>query len=262
MKKLICILVLSNSAFANVALTEAPEQFCQSSKEYITVFRYLETQKTFSLKKDEIMKIADIASKGCNRSAKRFIEINELLMKAGLETSDALKIAMKFTNRSDLSTDTFATIFKETFLKEYLDLDLKSSVDFSLKLALETDGDPVMIKNDFEKIVKFCLDQKGLDLSGPKCSDLAAKVAMTGIKLKTEMATVFRENYDFLINKNGADIATYKALEISLKLINAGPLSATNFKDAYKFAISKTGLDLGKLEALNYAELMASRSKL
>ncbi|MGZ3788233.1 MAG: hypothetical protein ACXVLQ_06895 [Bacteriovorax sp.] len=262
MKKFICLFMLSNVAFANAEAIKEKDQFCHSSKEYITVFRYLEAQKNFSLKKEEMMKIADVASKGCNGAARRFIEINDLLIKAGLETSDALKIAMKFTDKSDQTTDTFATIFKETFLKEYLDLDLKTSLEFSLKLAFDNENDPAMIKNDFQKIVKFCLDHKGLDLSGPKCSDLAAKVAGSGAKFKLEMAPTFLGHYDFLTDKEGADLATYKALEVSLKLIDAGPLSVVNFKDAYKFAISKSGLDLTKSEAINYAELMAQRSKL
>ena len=272
MKSFACLIVLSSSVYASGDLlrdqekvqvpvqVSVQEKFCQSTKEYITVFRYLEVQKTFTLKKEEMMKIADVVSKGCNGAAKRFIETNDLLMKAGVETSDALKLAMKFADKSDQTTDTFATIFKETFLKEYLDLDLRTAIDFSMKLSLEAEGDAVLIKNDFQKIVKFCLDNKGLDLSGPKCSDLASKVAASGTKYKLEMSPTFFEHYSFLTDKDGADLATYKALEISVKLIDAGPLSANNFKDAYKFAISKTGLDLGKSQAIGYAEQMALRS--
>lgn len=268
MKKIACLMILSNSVFASGDLlreqekvqVQVEEKFCQSTKEYITAFRYLEAQKAFTLKKDDMMKIADVVSKGCNGAAKRFIETNDLLVKAGVKTDDALKLAMKFAEKSDQTTNTFATIFKETFLKEYLDLDLRTAIDFSMKLSLEADGDAVMIKNDFQKIVKFCLDNKGLDLSGPKCSDLAAKVAASGSKYKLEMSPTFFEHYSFLTDKDGADLATYKALEISVKLIEAGPLSANNFKDAYKFAISKKGLDQGKSQAISYAEQMALRS--
>jgi hypothetical protein len=274
MKKFACLLLLSNSLLAgedllqdqgkytNISKEKSKDILCQSTKEYITVFRYLESQKAFSLKKPDMMKIADVASKGCNGAAKRLIETNDLLLKAGLETSDSLKIAMKFTEKSDQTTEAFAAIFKETFLKEYLDLDIKTSIDLSLKLSAEADGDTTMIKNDFQKIVKFCLDHKGLDLSGPKCSDLALKVAVCGTKFKMEMAPSFLEHYNYLTDKEGVDLTTYKALETSLKLIAGGPLSPNNFKDAYKFAISKTGLDLSKIEAISYAELMASRSKL
>jgi hypothetical protein len=263
--------MLVSTAFANndllndknkIGEQNAKDKFCHSSKEYITAFRYLEAQKTFSLKKADIMKIADTVSGGCNGAAKRFIDTNDLLVKAGVETSDSIKIAMKFSDKTDQTTDTFATIFKETFLKEYLDLDLKTSIDFSLKLSADAEGDPAMIKNDFQKIVKFCLDHKGLDLSGPKCSDLALKVAASGTKYKIEMSPTFFENYEFLTDKDGADLPTYKALEISVKSVDYGPLSASNFKEAYKFAISKTGLDLVKAEAISYAELMAHRSKL
>lgn len=260
MKYFASFFLMSTATFASVQSPNEEIKLCESTKEYITVYRYLDAQKAFALKKEDIMKLADNASKGCSGAARRFIEVNDLLVKASVETSDALKLAMKFTNKDDLVTNAFTTIFKETFLKEYLDLDLKDSIDFALKLSVESSGDPKRIKNDFQKIVKFCLEQSGLDLSGPKCSELAGKVATSGVKFQTEMSSSFLDHFNYLTDKAEADLPTYKALDLSLKLINAGPLSVNNFKDAYKFATSKTGLDLGKVEAINYAELMAQRS--
>ncbi len=233
---------------------------CHSTKEYITTFRYLEDKKVFLLKKVDMMKIADVVSKGCSGAAKRFIEITDLLVKAQVETSDSIKLAMEFSAKNDQTGQAFIAIFKEAFLKEYLDLDIKSAIDFSRKLSLDKEGDPQMIKNDFQKIVKFCLAQKSLDLSGPKCSELASKVVISGTKFNTEMSPIFLDNYEYLTDTEGVNLSTYKAIEISLKLIESGPLSAENFKDAYKFAMSKSGLDLGKEAAINYAEIMAQRS--
>lgn len=238
------------------------KKLCHSSKEYITTFRYLEGQKQFSLKRDDLMKIADSVSQGCENSAKRFIDTNELLIKAGLETSDALKISMKFSLQSNESSQTFTTIFKEAFLKDYLDLDLKTATELALKLATNQSGDAIMIRNDFQNIVKFCLENKGLDLSGPKCSELASKIANYGVTYKQEMGRVFVELFDFLTKKSGANLTTYKGLEIALKMSEHGPFVAKNFQEAYRFAISKKGLDLTKNEAINFSELMAKRSSL
>lgn len=262
MKIFICLIILSSSSslFAESNIDKTIN--CYSAKEYITTYRYLEEKKVFSLKKNDIMAVADVVSKGCSGAAKRFIEVNDLLVKADVETSESIKIGIIFSAKNDQTTDTFMAIFKETFLKEYLDLDIKNAIDFSMKLSLEEDGNPKMIKNDFQKIVNFCLDQKSLDLSGVKCSSLASAVVINGIKFKVEMAPIFLDHYHFLTDKDGADVSTYKALEISLKLIGSGPLSALNFKEAYKFAISKTGLDLEKIKAINYGELMAQRSVL
>ena len=262
MKILFCLIILSMSSYVVAAIDIEKIQNCHSTKEYVTSFRYLEDKKAFSLKKNDIMKVADGVSKGCSGAAKRFIEITDLLVKAEVETSEAIKIGMEFSAKNEQMTDTFITIFKETFLKEYLDLNIASAIDFSRKLSLEKDGNPKMIKNDFQKIVRFCLDQKSLDLSGPKCSDLASRVAVSGTKFNIEMAPIFLEHYDFLTAKEGINLSTYKALEISLKLIGGGPLSAENLKDAYKFATSKSGLDQGVEAAINYAELMALRSTL
>ena len=256
----IMVCLISTKTFAQSLNDQI--QNCYSTKEYITTFRYLEDKKIFLLKKEDIMKVADVVSQGCDGAAKRFIEITDLLVKSKVETSESIKLAIEFSKKNDQASQAFIAIFKEKFLKEYLDLDIKSAIDFSKKLSLETDGDPNMIKNDFQKIVKFCLDQNSLDLSGPRCSELASKVVQSGTKFKTEMSSVFLDHFDFLTDSKGVSLPTYKALEISLKLINAGQLSAVNFKDAYKFAISKSGLDLTKVAAINYAELMAQRSVL
>ena len=264
MKFTSAILLFSSGAINFLQAAEIPQskfQLCESTKEYITSYRYLESQKAFALKKDDIMKISDKISKGCSGAAKRFVDVNELLIKSSVETSDAIKIALKFTDKSDLMTEAFMTVFKETFLKEYLDLDLSDSIDFALKLALETEANPSIVKSDFQKIVKFCMSQSGLDLTGAKCSQMANKVVLAGAQFQMEMSPTFLGQYDYLTDKSGADLPTYKALELSLKLIEAGPKSVENFKDAYKFASSKTGLDLAKNEAINYAELMALRSK-
>ena len=260
MKFLFCLIIFSISSYAVASPTNEKFKNCHSSKEYITTFRYLEEKKAFLLKKNDMMKVADVVSKGCSGAAKRFIEVTDLLVKAEVQTSESIKIGMEFSAKNDQTLSTFVTIFKETFLKEYLDLNIVSAIDFSKKLSLLEDGDPKMIKNDFQKVVKFCLDQKSLDLSGPKCSDLASRVALSGTKFNVEMAPVFLEHFDFLTAKEGVNLSTYKALEISLKLIVGGLLSAENFKDAYRFGISKSGLDLGKEAAINYAELMALRS--
>lgn len=260
MKKIFFLSLFCSTTLAAVPVTE--KKLCHSSKEYITTFRYLESQKQFSLKKDDVMKIADTISKGCENSAKRFIDINTLLVKAGLETSDALKIAMKFSQQSDEASLTFTTIFKEAFLKDYLDLDLKTATDLALNLATNQNGDAIMIRNDFQNIVRFCLENKGLDLSGPKCSELASKIAAYGVIYKQEMGKVFTELFQFLTKKSGADLATYKGLEVALKMTEHGPFATKNFQDAYRFAVSKKGLDLTKSEAINFSELMAKRSSL
>ncbi|EQC48873.1 hypothetical protein M899_0623 [Bacteriovorax sp. BSW11_IV] len=260
MKKMIFMLIATNSVYAAVPKTNLETKLCHSSKEYITTFRYLESEKQFSLERNDIKKIADTVSRGCENAAKRFIDVNSLLVKAGVQTADAIKIAMKYSNQSDEGANTYITIFKEAFLKDYLDLDVKAATELAEKLSFDKDGDAVMIKNDFQKIVRFCLDNKGLDLSGPRCAEIATKIADYGVKYNQEMGYVFTELFTFLTKKSGADLATYKGLELAIKLTENGPLVAKNFQDAYKFAISKKGLDYSKSEAINFAELMTSRS--
>ncbi|MDD0852060.1 hypothetical protein HBN50_03085 [Halobacteriovorax sp. GB3] len=261
MKKTFFTLLLIPSLVPSLTHAEyAPIKQCSSSKEYITTYNYLKNKKEYSLKNNDLLRVSDSVSKGCTNAAKRFISISNLLVKAGLETSDAINTALKFSDKSDRSSETFITIFKESFLKEYLDLDIKSAVDTALSLSLKEIEDPILIRNDFQKIVRFCLSSRGFDMSGKHCAKLASDVLQNTVKYNQAMSSYFLDLYEFSTENQKLNLAHFQALELAKEITSFGPESIKNFKNGYLFAISKKGLDKNKKEAIEFAKLMAKRT--
>ena len=63
------------------------------------------------------------------------------------------------------------------FLQNYLDMDLASSLKMARELSLEYRGNPMAAAMDYAKLTEFCVQEKGLDLSKPRCGKLAVRVA-------------------------------------------------------------------------------------
>jgi len=243
-------------------LAATPTQYdsCHSAKEYITTFNFLKQNDVMKLREDEIVKVANKVSDGCQFAAKRFIRIFRTLTKSGLEGSNALNLASEFALKSNEHTSTFLTLFSESFLEKYLDLNIKDAVNISKKLSLELSGDIQKIKKDFQKTVKFCLDERELNLNGIKCADIASKVVESGAKYNVEMADTFLSSLKYNTSKRGPNLVTYKAVNLSLELIKEGPLSYINFKHGFEFAKSKKNLDFSNQKAISFGKNLAKKS--
>jgi hypothetical protein len=255
--KLTTTLLLSTTAFAS---TNLKYESCHSAKEYITTFNFLKQNDILTLKEKELQKVATKVSKGCQDSAKRFIKIFSVLTKSGLEGSNALNLAAEFSLKSNTHTNTFLTIFSESFLEKYLDLNIKDAVNISKKLALDLEGNIIKIKNDFQNTVKFCLKEDELNLTGPRCADIATKVVESGAKYNTEMANTFINSFKYASSRKGPNLATFKAVNLSLDLVKHGPFSLKNFKDGFEFSREKKNLDFSNIQAINFGKELAKRS--
>ena len=141
-----------------------------------------------------------------------------------------------------------------------LDLDIKSAVDTALSLSLKEIEDPILIRNDFQKIVRFCLSSRGFDMSGKHCAKLASDVLQNTVKYNQAMSPYFLDLYEFSTENKKLNLAHFQALELAKEITSFGPESIKNFKNGYLFAISKKGLDKSKKEAIEFAKLMAKRT--
>lgn len=255
--KIMTTMLLTTATFAS---TQMKYETCHSAKEYITTFNYLKQNKVLTLKENELKKVATKVSSGCQQSAKRFIKIFRVLTKSGLEGSNALNIAADFSQKSNEHTNTFLTIFSESFLEKYLDLNIKDAVNISKKLAYDLEGNIGKIKSDFQKTVKFCLKEDELNLTGPKCAEIATKVVESGAKYNREMAPFFIKSFKYTSSRKGPNLATFKAVNLSLELVKYGPLSLQNFKDGFEFSREKKNLDLSNIQAINFGKELAKKS--
>ncbi len=239
---------------------------CYSSKEFITALEFLRSQKQFDLSEEQSRKTAESVAQSCLQkgadregTAKRFIRITELLVKAGLTSKNAIETALEFSARTDAETEAFITIFRYAFLKDYLDLDMFASMNMAKRLSMDFKGNTKTAVSDFEKIVKFCASEKYLDLPRPQCGETAARLAKLGENEPRGVAEAWISSYEFLRSqKKGPGLATVNALELSEELLNKyGTVGLDNFSHAFRYAINKKGLDMSNDEALKFARKMA-----
>jgi hypothetical protein len=271
MKKILIILALSFIilplfgksgkvlAAKNKEIKEYKTQ-CLASREYITSVRYLRKQKTFSLDEKQIRSLADSVSKGCTGASKRFILITKLLVKTGLDSRSALLMGVKLSHKTEKEVKTFTYIFKRSFLKSFLDLDIKTSIDIAYMLADKFDGNHSNSQRTFNQILKLCNSRGQLDMPNRTCAKLAARVAKSGENYKKPLGSGFKKLFHYLIKIDGPNLPTFKAIEISENILKNGPTAAKNFIQAYRFGVAKKGLNITRGQAIDFAKKLASRT--
>lgn len=259
----IFILTALNTQLAWSAKRQKDIEFldqCQSTREYITAVRFLRKKKDFSLDEKQVRTIADKVSLGCTGASKRFIIITNLLVKTGLDSKSAIEMGVKFASKSELEMKTFSYIYKRSFLKSYLDLDIRTSIEIAYSLADKFNGKHTNSQRTFNQVLRLCNNREQLDLPNKKCANLAARVAKAGEKYKKPLGDGFRSLFNYLIRKSGPNLPTFQAVEMSEVVMRSGPMSAKNFIQAYKFALSKNGLNVPRGKALEFAKKMGTRT--
>lgn len=233
---------------------------CLSSREYITAVNFLRKSKEFKLDEKQIRSIADQVSMGCSEASKRFIMITNLLVKSSLDSKSALEIAIKFASKTEEEVRTFIYIFKRSYLKNFLDLDIRTSVNVAMTLSDKFDGDQKNSQETFNEILRLCRSRNGLDMPNKKCAELAANVAKKGEKFKESVGKKFVHLFEYLIQTSGPNLPSFEAVKIAEELIAYGPMAYKNFYHGYKFALSKKGLNLSRNQSIEFGKKMAKRS--
>jgi hypothetical protein len=263
MKRILIILslIFSTQLFAKEKDGKKLIEGCLSSREYITAVNFLRKSKEFKLDEKQVRSIADKVSLGCTGASKRFIMITNLLVKSSLDSKSALEVAIKFASKAEAEVRTFIYIFKRSFLKNFLDLDIRTSVNVALKLSDKFDGDQKNSQYTFNEILRLCQSRNGLDMPNKKCAELAASVAKKGENYKEAVGKKFVHLFNYLVNRKGPNLPSFEAVKIADELIAFGPMVYKNFLQGYKFAISKKGLNLTRNQAIEFGKKMAKRSK-
>ena len=110
---------------------------CKISREYITTHKYLsEKLKDYGLESQQIDLIANKVSVGCTGAASRFIRSLKFLSQVEVGTREAIQISTELSNKTDQHTEVFLKVFKRSYFKSSLDLDLSTSLSFAKALSL------------------------------------------------------------------------------------------------------------------------------
>ncbi|MCB0421495.1 MAG: hypothetical protein KDD61_10900 [Bdellovibrionales bacterium] len=253
----IFITVLLCSSFHVFAKT-SPES-CLSAREFITTLEYLRSKKDFAMDDIHAQSLAHKVSKGCTGSAQRFITSVEVLSKVEAGTRVAMDIGLKLSQHSDAYAKSFIGLFKKSYLKEYFDLDMQTSLKIATSLSLDYKGNVEQALSDYFKVSEFCIG-KEVNLPPPICAQLAQEIVKNNEHSTHSVAEAFIRVYRFVQETESLKSPVKDALAISRKVVAVDPNAATNFIEGYKYAISEKGLKFSAQQSLTLAYQMVERT--
>jgi hypothetical protein len=173
-----------------------------------------------------------------------------------------MQTAIPFGAKTDLQTDTFLAIFEGSFVSEFLEMDLRSAVGLAHSLSTDLDGDLLVAKADYEKLLNFCVGGKSIDLPRNKCPVFAARLAQRGAGWGSSIATPFIQVFKYLRSEQGAKLGTSDALEVAEDLLSSEQVSTEHFIRAFEYAVNKrSGLGMNVQQALLFARRMAAQNR-
>jgi hypothetical protein len=248
------LVLLSISGFSATKVENPP---CESTKEFITSFEFLRSEKEMSLSGDISLKYATEVAKGCSGAAKRFIQTMTSLRKTDLGLTDVLEASQEIAKKDDATAEVFNGLFRKLYAQDGYDLDLKSSLELAKSLSLNFPGNAKTGLDDFDQVSAFCIGKRSLDLPIKQCAELSQRIALLGGKHETSVGSKFIESFQYLTKANGIGLPVKDALVLGEELLQKHPLAFTNFKQAYEYAISSSGMNADKKSAIAFAQKMA-----
>lgn len=259
MKRLIPLIFISHITFASAA--ETPKiQSCLSTREFITTLEYLRDHKDFAINETDARNLATRVSSGCTGASKRFIQVTNVLTKAGLPSKKSIETALKYAASTDELTGAFLVIFKGAYIESLLDLDVSQALNIALELSDSAKGSTKLLEKNFNELVNFCVDKKSLDLPLVECAKMGARVVKSGNEFEFNVTKDFISLFNYLTDSK-INLPTYEAISVTEHVMKFGPEAKKNFIQAYEYAISKNGLDKSIKDAIEFAKSMASNSK-
>jgi len=254
-------LFFGTSAFSEDKNKRDQKEICPTTQEYITTLEFVRAKKDQLANEQDARKLASQVAEGCKGSAKRFIRVVELLLKAGVFVPNAIQTGVEFSRQNDEKTEAFIAIFRNAFLEDYLDLDFNTAIKMAKSLTAEFDGNTKQAKNDFQRLASYCAEKKNIDLPLPQCAQLAARVTRLGNLYEAGIAKTFIKTVEFLRDdKKGPRLIVGNALKLSEEIAAAGPGAYDNFTQAYRYAVSKSGLNMEINAALSFAKEMTAKT--
>ncbi|MGE4133203.1 MAG: hypothetical protein AB7F86_16290 [Bdellovibrionales bacterium] len=240
--------------------TIEPRTDCQSAREYITAHGFLKSHADLGINPDQQRQIASRVASGCTGAAGRFISVFETLQRLELGGHDSLTHAEKIAHLSDAHAKTFLYVLRTAYLKEYLDLDLATSLKWAKELSNDYKGNVKNAEQDFRDLVEFCQDRRGLSLSPAQCGPIAGRITKANEEFTTPVAPAFKKLFTFLRTESSLNMTVEKALEQAEKIARISPSAPDNFILAYQYGIRGRGLDLAASDGLTFASQIAQKT--
>lgn len=257
----------SGAAAGDVAAKETTKnvndkvEVCHSHENFKAAFEYLIADKDLQLSQVKSLELALKISEGCDGAAARFIKIYQTLKKSGVAISKALEVGLSFSSLDDERAKNFMAVFQKLFLENYYDFDFPTAYHVSFELSRDLKGDIQQVREDFIRIVGFCMNNKKMGLPIRLCSNISLEIArLSPLFAPAGVANDFEQCYEFLRTNQNTGLSQAQALTLLPKILKHGPQACTNFKESFAYATKGEKLHLPARQALNLGLRLASQS--
>ena len=258
----VSLTLLTAGAFAHETISKDKEvPWCDSHREFVTTLEYMRKQDFYEMGEQHSRQIAKQVAKGCTGAAGRYVRVYELLKKVEAGARTTISPAVELSQKSDSHVTTFMDVFRNAYGEKALDLDMNNSLKIARSLSVDYSGKPEKAKQDYDKLVKFCLDDKKVGGSIPLCAELALEVAKSGENFKAPVADAFIETYEYLRNTKDLNLQISGALDIDKNVVSIHPEASNNYVASLKYSLSKSGLSMPVKSSLSFAFEMAQGTR-
>lgn len=236
-------------------------RFCNSADEFKNAYQFLVKQSEMNFTEPQAVKAALQIAKHCTGSFDRFSQVFRVLQKSGVDIKKTFDVSLEYSSFSTERARNFYVIFQKLFLENYLDLDFTTAYAISHQLSKDYKGEPVKLRDDFVKIVNYCINGKDYSLGKKLCLELAMELTKYTDLFPNGVFEDFKNFVTYTQNHKRLGFNLKEAMKLSVRVISKGPKAPRNFKKIMDFALDKSeSLNLAELQAFQLALLVSDLS--
>ena len=222
-----------------------PYKTCDVALEFKKSYEYILAEKDFEMPESKMIELSAQIAKGCDGAKERFIQAYELMKKSGVAITKSIEVGLVFSKLQDQQLKNFTEIFKKTYLEGYFDFSFEQVYKVSLQLSKDIESNQEILRQDFTKLVQFCLDSKKLGLPIGDCAQISME--LTQHTKKYPLSGLFPE-FEKLVNyiqeKGKMTVPIRDTVRICTLILPYGIKAVDNFKSSYEYAVTNERMRL------------------
>jgi hypothetical protein len=233
---------------------------CDSFKEFQTAYEAFLKDTDLALNEEKSARLALQISQGCLGSAARFRKAYEMMKKTGVALTKAVEIALDFAVLDDERLKNFNEVFAKMYLENVYDFDFPTAYKVSFALSKDYEGRAKDVRDDFNKLVKFCIANDKVALPLRQCAEFALTLVEHTPKFPGGLFSEFEKFYVFLRTDKRMGLSILEALNLVPKVLAYGPKASVNFQKGVEYSLSSNKITINHKNAINLGLRLAQQT--
>lgn len=222
-----------------------PYKTCDVALEFKKSYEYILAEKDFEMPESKMIELSAQIAKGCDGAKERFAQAYELMKKSGVAITKSIEIGLAFSKLQDQQLKNFTEIFKRTYLEGYFDFSFDQAYKVSLQLSKDVQSNQEILRQDFTKLVQFCLDSKKLGLPIGECAKISLELTQHTNKYPLNgLFPEFEKLVNYIQEKGKMTVPIRDTVRICSMILPFGVKAVDNFKNSYEYAVTNERMRL------------------